>query len=53
MTLSLTCHSCKDVLSAETEDELVALGPGARRRTWPQSAASERTRPGSHPPPQP
>ena len=26
MTLSLTCHSCKDVLSAETEDDLVALG---------------------------
>lgn len=26
MTLSLTCHSCSEVLRAETEDELVTLG---------------------------
>lgn len=26
MTLSLTCHNCGKVLSAKTEDELVALG---------------------------
>jgi len=26
VTLSLTCHNCKEVLSAETEDELVTLG---------------------------
>ena len=26
MTLSLTCHNCNKVLSAETEDELVSLG---------------------------
>lgn len=26
MALTLTCHSCKAVLSAETEDERVTLG---------------------------
>lgn len=26
MALELTCHSCHNVLSAETEDELVELG---------------------------
>jgi hypothetical protein len=26
MTMTLTCHGCSKVLSAETEDELVTLG---------------------------
>ncbi len=26
MALTLTCHSCQEVLSAGTEDELVTLG---------------------------
>ena len=26
MSLTLTCHSCQAVLSADTEDELVVLG---------------------------
>lgn len=26
MSLTLTCHSCQQVLSADTEDELVTLG---------------------------
>jgi hypothetical protein len=26
MTMTLTCHSCGQVLSAETEDELADLG---------------------------
>ena len=26
MSLALTCHSCHQVLSADTEDELVTLG---------------------------
>jgi len=52
MSLELRCHSCHNVLTAETEDELVDLGQ-QHAVGQPHAPTASSARPGPHPPSQP